>query len=117
MRVDILKGEDPGWPECLGRLAHDFYHHPEYVGLEGRRIQAAPEALLATEGEKVFFLPYLLRSCEGLIPGGGLAGPTADVVSPYGYPGLLLSDAGREPDFARRALQALRQTLAARGGC
>lgn len=117
MHVELLDADHPGWPEALKRLPHDFYHEPAYVRLDGRRIQAVPQAFLASEGEKLFFLPYLLRSCMPLAPDGVPIAEPADVVSPYGYPGLLLNEAGAEPDFARRALEALRQTMAARGIC
>ena len=117
MEVEILGAENPAWLECLGRLPHDFYHHPLYVSLEGERIQAVPEAFLARDGEKVLFLPYLVRSCNSLFPEGSFNVGVADVISPYGYPGILLNDPGREPEFARRALQALHHTLEARRVC
>lgn len=117
MRVEIFDAGHPGWPEALQKLSHDFYHEPAYLRIEGRRIQATPEAILACEGEKLFFLPYLVRSCAPVAPGNSLPDDTADVISPYGYPGLLLSEAGQEPNFACRALQALRETLAAKGVC
>ena len=117
MEAEILGAENPAWLECLGQLPHDFYHHPLYVGLEGERIQAIPEAFLARDGEKVFLLPYLVRSCNSLFPTGSFGNSVTDVISPYGFPGVLLNDAGREPEFARRALQAFRQTLQAKGVC
>lgn len=117
MRVELLSADHPGWADCLRRLPHDFYHLPFYARLEGRRTQATPEAFLAAEGDKLFFLPYLVRPCAPLFADGALPEPAFDVTSPYGYPGLLLSEAGREPGFAARAAEALRETLRARGVC
>lgn len=98
---------------ALSRLRHDFYHQPGYVQLEARRINATPEALLVSDGEQLFFVPYLLRSCNLLFP--EIRKPMLDVVSPYGYPGILISNRGRNAGFVVEGLAALRQTLVDRG--
>lgn len=56
------------WSKTLEKLRHDFYHLPGYVGLEAKRMDARPEAILISEGEKIFFLPYILRNCKNLFP-------------------------------------------------
>lgn len=118
MDVAHLELDDPRWPEALARLPHDFYHRPEYVGLDGDWNHARPMAFLARAGEAELFVPYLLRRCEGLGPEPAGAEPVWDVVSPYGYPGLLLSEpARRSPRFAREAVCRLSETLRARGVC
>jgi len=43
--------------------------------------------------------------------------PLLDVVSPYGYPGILLSDAGRDASFVAQALAALRGNFSTRAFC
>lgn len=113
-----LTADEPEWLAILGRLAHDFYHRPEYCRLDGGRQQAATGAFWAREGDCELFIPYLLRECDSLFPGEAAAAGARDVISPYGYPGLLLSDAARQsPDFAQRAMQRLGETLRERGVC
>ena len=76
MRVNVLNINDPDWPDVLRELHHDFYHRPDYVGLDAARMDARPEAFLAEEGDRRFFVTYLLRSCDG--PAGaspGTSGP------------------------------------------
>lgn len=118
MDVAHLELDDPRWSGALARLPHDFYHRPEYVGLDADWNHARPMAFLARAGEAELFVPYLLRRCEGLGPEPAGAEPVWDVVSPYGYPGLLLSEAARRsPRFAREAVRGLSETLRARGVC
>jgi hypothetical protein len=112
MEVETLAIDDPRWPQALTRLHHDFYHVPDYVRLDGRRMDATPEAFAAQDGERVFFVPYLVRDCDPLADGA-----VTDVISPYGYPGILLSEAGRDRGFVAAALAAFRQNLAGRGAC
>lgn len=118
--MDALHFEinDPRWREALGRIAHDFYHLPEYSALECATTPAQPRAFWCGDGEREVFLPYLLRSCASLFPGSALAERTHDAVSPYGYPGLLLSDAARQsPEFVQKAMQLLSETLRAQSVC
>ncbi|HWN16470.1 MAG TPA: GNAT family N-acetyltransferase, partial [Candidatus Dormibacteraeota bacterium] len=110
MDVELLAIDDPRWPDALRRLRHDFYHLPEYVRLDGEWNRAQPMAFLARSGDEELFIPYLLRRCE--------VEEVYDVVSPYGYPGLLLSDAARRsPRFAREAMRRLSETLREMGAC
>lgn len=115
MRIETLTINDPRWTAALGRLRHDFYHLPSYVQLDAQRIQATPEAFLVSDGERLFFVPYLIRSCNALFP--ELQEPVFDVVSPYGYSGILISDTGRDASFAADGFAAFRRTLAERGVC
>jgi hypothetical protein len=118
MDVVHLEIDDPQWREALGRLRHDFYHLPEYVRLDSEWNQAQPRAFLARTGDEELFIPYLLRRCDSLFPEVMVGDKIYDVVSPYGYPGLLLSDAGRaSPDFARKAMHRLNETLREMGVC
>lgn len=116
MSAAHLEVDDPGWRAALARLPHDFYHLPEYSKLEGATQAAQPRAFGFREGDREVFLPYLLRSCAPLFPDSAAASQLRDVVSPYGYPGLLLSDAARQsPEFVRRAMQQLSETLREQG--
>jgi hypothetical protein len=113
-----LEVGDPRWREILGRLPHDFYHLPEYAKLESETNQACPKAFWAGEGELELFIPYLMRKCDVLFPESMVADKVCDVVSPYGYPGFLVSDAARKnPDFVARATQCLSETLRRQGVC
>ena len=118
MDVGHLEIDDPQWREVLGRLRHDMYHLPEYVRLDGEWNRAQPMAFLARAGDRELFIPYLLRDCEDLFPESIGGERVYDVVSPYGYPGLLLSDAARRsPEFAREAIHRLSGTLREMGAC
>ncbi|MCE9609368.1 MAG: GNAT family N-acetyltransferase [Chthoniobacter sp.] len=113
-----LEIADPRWREVLGRIAYDFYHLPEYSELECATTAAQPQAFWCGDGDREVFLPYLLRRCASLFPESPLAERTRDAVSPYGYPGLLLSDAARQsPEFVQKAMQLLGETLRAQGVC
>lgn len=115
MRIETLTINDPRWTAALGRLRHDFYHLPSYVQLDAQRMQAIPKAFLVSDGERLFFVPYLIRSCNALFP--EMQEPVFDAVSPYGYPGILISDTGRDASFAAEGFSAFRETLAERGVC
>ena len=112
MDVVHLEIDDPRWPDALRRLRHDFYHLPAYVRLDG----AHPMAFLARSGDEELFVPYLLR-CESLWPESMGGREVYDVVSAYGYPGLLLSDAARRsPRFARDAGGSIEGDASRAGG-
>jgi hypothetical protein len=118
MEVAHLEIDDPRWRDALGRLCHDVYHLPEYVRLDSEWNQARPRGFLARSGEEELFIPYLLRRCESLFPDSMVGDQVYDVVSPYGYPGLLLSDAARRsPRFARLAMDRLSESLREMGVC
>ena len=51
MDVAHVELDDPRWSEALARLPHDFYHRPEYVGLDADWNHARPMAFLARAGE------------------------------------------------------------------
>ncbi|MEB3357726.1 MAG: GNAT family N-acetyltransferase [Synechococcales bacterium] len=117
MDSQLLNPTNPRWLEALSHLRHDFYHLPAYVALEAAQQGAMPEAILLQQGDRTFFLPYLLRSCSDLF-GDEVVADCFDAVSPYGYPGILLSHAAREDSsFIQEALTCLMQTFASRGIC
>ncbi|MEG4804218.1 peptidoglycan bridge formation glycyltransferase FemA/FemB family protein [Microcoleus sp. ARI1-B5] len=117
MKIQILDSSSPLWMETLEQLRHDVYHLPEYVCLEAKRTQTAPEAILIAEDDKIFFLPYLLRRSDDLFD-EQLAEEVFDVVSPYGYPGFLLNEAAvSNPNFLIRAIEHLTQAWRDRNIC
>ncbi|MGC4002372.1 MAG: GNAT family N-acetyltransferase [Pirellulales bacterium] len=113
MSAMILESSDPRWSGVLAGLAHDVYHLGEYASIEAQRLNAKAAAFVFTQNEKTFFLPYLVRECETVpnVP------KVWDVVSPYGYPGALTNDAGKNVEFVARALTALRETWSQSGIC
>ncbi|MDJ0897401.1 MAG: GNAT family N-acetyltransferase [Xenococcus sp. MO_188.B8] len=118
MNVSILDLDNPLWKETLEKLSYDAYHLPEYVALEAKRNHSKPEALLITEADKIFFVPYLLRSCNDLVDTTDPQEEILDAISPYGYPGILLSDGARNSSpFVNHAFKELQQTFQARGIC
>lgn len=123
MSLKIIDPESSDWPDLLHTIRHDVYHLPGYIQLEAQRLQAIPEAILITEGDHQFFMPYLLRSCRDLADGGSDSDPgTAnlfDAMSPYGYPGFLLSESAAKDTtgFRERALVMLKQACHDRGIC
>ena len=117
MNIEILNLENPLWQATLEKLSYDAYHTPEYVALEAKRNNNKPEALLISEGDKIFFVPYLLRSCNDVVTVAEKE-EVFDAISPYGYPGILLSDTARSSsEFVHHAFNEFQQTLKSRGVC
>jgi hypothetical protein len=118
MKLQVIDVSNPLWSETLQNLRHDFYHVPGYVALEAKRMRAIAEAILIQDGEKVFFLPYLLRQCDDIFDEDLKASEVFDVSSPYGYPGILLNDAGAEDlEFIHLTMAQLIQTFKDRRIC
>lgn len=116
MNIVTLGVNDPLWLSTLEQLPHDVYHLPDYVALDAKRTKTVPEAFLLQEDDKVFFAPYLLRSCADIFPSTDTE--IYDIISPYGYPGILMSQAAIDnPEFPDFALQKFFQTLQNKGVC
>jgi len=116
MNIVTLGVEHPLWSATLEQLPHDVYHLPDYVALDAKRTETSPEAFLLQEDDQIFFAPYLLRSCADIFQS---ADPEVyDIISPYGYPGILMSEAAiNNPEFPDFALQQFSHTLQTRGVC
>jgi hypothetical protein len=118
MNIQILDLANPLWRQTLEKLKYDVYHLPEYVHLEAQITQSIAEAILINEGEKIFFLPYLLRRCDDILENHLTTLEVFDVVSPYGYPGLLINQAAfHTPDFLNQALQQLKTVFYTKNVC
>ncbi|KYC40115.1 FemAB family protein [Scytonema hofmannii PCC 7110] len=118
MNIQVIELENDLWLQTLQEIRHDFYHLPEYVYLESKRTGGIPEAILITEGDKKFFVPYLLRKCNDILFEEGKAADAFDVISPYGYPGILLNEAAiNAPGFPDAALDRMKQEFRSRGIC
>jgi CelD/BcsL family acetyltransferase involved in cellulose biosynthesis len=86
--VELIDPADDRWASALARAVHDVYDTPAYVSAEALRLQAEPVGCLIDEGGRLFLLPLLLRRICGA------EGSTKDAISPYGYPGIVLNEAG-----------------------
>lgn len=118
MNLQIVKIEDTLWIETLKRLHYDVYHLPEYVYLESLRTKTTPEAIVIKEEEKVFFVPYLLRKVNHTCRHDSPEKELLDAVSPYGYPGLLLSSSALEsPKFIKAAMEQFVSQLRSKNIC
>lgn len=116
INCQVLDVSNPLWQLSLEKLRHDIYHLPAYVALEAQRSNATPEAILITEGDKIFFLPYLLRSCDAPTSHQS-QGEFFDIISPYGYPGILVNVAANTPEFLNIALNELQHHLSQKQVC
>ncbi len=118
MDYKIINLSDPLWRQILNQLKYDIYHLPEYVDLEAKRINAIPEAILIFENEKILFLPYLLRCVDNLFEIKTDIPLIWDIVSPYGYPGILYNQAAADtPEFLQLAVNQLILALRDRQIC
>lgn len=115
MKLQLLDPSQTQWQEALQRLRHDIYHLPSYVELEAQRQQTIAKAVHVVEEDREFFVPYLLRNCLDIAESPE---PVFDAVSPYGYPGILLSDtAKQDPSFLDRALDTVKEAFKAENIC
>lgn len=118
MNVQIVDIQNPLWLETLQKIRHDVYHLPEYVQIEASRINTTAEAFLIVDGDKIFFVPYLMRQCDDIMAQESTSQQIFDVVSPYGYPGILLSQAAvNTPGFPDFALNELKSALSSKQVC
>jgi hypothetical protein len=115
MKIQFIDLSSHLWLQTLDGLRYDFYHLPGYVDLEAKRTEATAEAILMTDDDKIFFLPYLLRNCNDLF---AETVEIFDVISPYGYPGFLLNEAAAStPEFLSVAIKNLTQAWRERNIC
>ncbi len=116
MNIQIIDSQDPLWLQTLDKLRYDVYHLPEYARLEAKRTSSDSEAFIVIDGEKIFFLPFLVRSCNDIL--GSIAQNYSDAISPYGYPGVLLSEAAVNSfGFTDFALKELNYYFKTKGIC
>jgi Acetyltransferase (GNAT) domain len=103
--TQFLSPIDRSWQQCLNALDRDIHHLPGYLELEAQRYEATPEAVIIRDEDRVFFLPYLIRDCHQLADLAKFRQEKIyDVVSPYGYPGMLVNQAGQNPEFIKNCL-------------
>lgn len=114
-----LDHTDPAWNETLHGIGHETYHRPEYLALEANRTGSLARAVAVRDasGEKLLFVPFLLRDCTD-VDASLQPGTVWDVVSPYGYSGYLTNGAASQDlDFCEQAFEALVQHWKQEGVC
>ncbi|MDJ0734626.1 MAG: peptidoglycan bridge formation glycyltransferase FemA/FemB family protein [Nostocaceae cyanobacterium] len=117
MDIQIIKLSDEIWSKTLRTIKHDIYQLPDYFALEAARSKSIAEAILLQDSDKIMFIPYLLRSCEDVIQ-NSISMDYFDVVSPYGYPGILFNEAAlKTPGFPDIAVRGLSNFLKTKGVC
>ena len=118
MNLQIVQVKDTLWLTTLKKLYYDVYHLPEYVYLESLRTKTIPEAILIEEGEKICFIPYLLRNIDHTYKQNSLEEHVFDAVSPYGYPGFLFSSSAlKSPEFIKAAIDKFVSELRSKNVC
>ena len=93
--VHLLDVDAPQWATFLRRTPHDFYHLPEYVAACAAYEHGDGRALYVEDGAASFLLPLIIRD----IP----ESDRRDAMSPYGYPGPLVSGSS-DPEFLSTAM-------------
>ncbi|MFQ4142445.1 peptidoglycan bridge formation glycyltransferase FemA/FemB family protein [Chlorogloeopsis sp. ULAP02] len=117
MNTQLISISNPLWMEILHQIRHDIYQLPEYISLESSRTQSIPEAIVITDGDKIFFAPYLLSQCDDITDEESIT-EVFDIKSPYGYPGILLNDAAANtPGFPDLVMNEFKSLLRDRGVC
>jgi hypothetical protein len=118
MEVQLINLESPYWLQIVEELPHDFYHLPEYHYIESIRTNSIAKAVIISESENIFFVPYLLRNCSHLYDVDSTVTDLFDAISPYGYSGILLNEtAKKSPVFINSALKQLKIALSEHNIC
>jgi Acetyltransferase (GNAT) domain len=114
----VISPADSEWQRYLDIVPHDFYHLPGYLELEAQRHQGQPEAIAIEDGDRVFFLPYIIRECHQIPDLLALSlTPIYDVIAPYGYPGMVTNLAGQNPQFVEKCLDIVYECWYAKNIC
>lgn len=118
MLLETLDTKNSLWQETLDKLRYDVYHLPHYVELDAQRTNTIPEATVIQDGDRILFVPYHIRDCSEVEGLENVGQDTYDLISPYGYPSILLSEAAQQDsEFAIAALAQLKEAFQARGIC
>ncbi|MDH3744183.1 MAG: GNAT family N-acetyltransferase [Acidobacteriota bacterium] len=94
--------DSPDWGKALAGLEHDVYHLPGYAALEAHRMGGEARLFVYDERNLRFLLPLVLRPIDD--------SDKFDAISPYGYPGPIVSS-GARANFIERASRALIDAL------
>jgi len=111
MRAALLAPGDPRWAGILSSTRHDVYHLPEFLEFASRwQEPGAPWAFVATERDRAFLVPLVVRPVPPALSGGD---SWFDATCPRGYPGPIVGPtiAMADDTFVERAAVALAATL------
>jgi len=118
MSSQIIDSSSGLWLETLQTIRHDVYHLPEYFYTEAKRTRTIPEAIVISEGTKILFVPYLLRKCDDIFTEDLTCDDVFDIISPYGYTGIMFSPAAAEDKhFCNLAIEQLKTVLGEKNVC
>ncbi|EDM80820.1 hypothetical protein PPSIR1_27958 [Plesiocystis pacifica SIR-1] len=110
--LDASAADDRGrWDEVLARCVHDFHQLPDYVALEAARLGGEGGALRVEVDGEVGLLPLIRRPLPE--PLRAVSSASHDALSPYGYPGPLMSSDA--PAVVAKLLAAWRRGMAQLG--
>lgn len=109
MIFQLLPPNDPRWRDRVVSWESDVYHLPEY-GLAASDAGEDVRAAVVSQGNRSLLMPLIVR---GIPAASGLS----DAISPYGYPGPLLSPMEKDArdEFLAEAIPSLVSGLAAAG--
>ncbi|MGO9179874.1 MAG: peptidoglycan bridge formation glycyltransferase FemA/FemB family protein [Candidatus Limnocylindrales bacterium] len=105
MKAEYLDVDAPGWVAFLKENRHDFYHLPAYGAVSATQEDGMCQALMVEDGSNRLLLPLVMRD----LPAG-----RRDAVSPYGYPGPLVSGPEEKsflPAALTKGIQALQEDM------
>jgi hypothetical protein len=115
MQTDLIQSDSPRWRECLGDVAHDVYHLPEYVQLEAAREGGQALAFFAEDKDGWLLAPLVTRRIDRHLPA---LGPLYDATGPYGFASPLVFHRSSVPDhrdaFTLRAFEEMQRELGER---
>jgi hypothetical protein len=80
--MPFIKNNDPIWTNLLRETTHDIYHLPGYCRIEAQLIRGEALAWYSDNHQTQTLIPLISRKIQGLENYN-------DLVSPYGYPGIL----------------------------
>lgn len=90
--MTFIHPSDERWDAALASAPHDVYATADFVLADATINGAEPSGFLVVDDDRVFLFPLLLRDVTGV---GAVGVGFRDAISPYGYPGIVLSEAGR----------------------
>lgn len=105
--MPFISASDPLWQQLLDSTAHDIYHLQGFCAIEAGLLQGEAVAWYHEAAGNRYLIPLVRRQI------GGDSG-IYDLVSPYGYPGMLTHDA-IEAGEAARLLSLFNKEAAAQG--
>ncbi|MBD3614993.1 MAG: peptidoglycan bridge formation glycyltransferase FemA/FemB family protein [Gracilimonas sp.] len=88
MKSNFLMPDDDQWNNILNRTNYEFYQHPEFLKLEAELVGGEATAWFAEDADEWILIPLIKRTIPDEITNGK---EYYDLVSPYGYPGILHS--------------------------